>query len=113
MNLSNLFKKKPKLLSLRCQSHLLVPLSSQIRSNKEAVHSVTLWLNHPTTKMIFDMLRNESPERLNVVAKGLTELDYARVVGQIEGWNSAVQFMLSLALPENTSVEPEMTFKDE
>lgn len=113
MNVLKLFSRKPKPLSLRTQPKTLVPLSSQVRADNQAVATVTQWLNHPTTRLVLDMLQNESPAKTSVTAKGLDALDYARVLGQIEGWNAAYSFMLELAIPAAQSIEPEMNFKDE
>lgn len=59
------------------------------------------------------MLVNEAPVRRGNVPQNAQPMDYARALGQQEGYQMAIDFMVALALPINQNVEIDPTFTEE
>ena len=106
----NLFRKKKPTLSLKTMSAEVLPWSVELRRSPEAVDAMARWLKHPQTRLVLDMLKNESPEKRG---RGVPGLDTARHLGKIEGWYEAVDFITNLSHRIDENVEPPMTFQEE
>lgn len=86
--------------------------SLEFRKNAHKIQEVAKWFDLPITREIIDMLQNERPSRMGRLAAQVGDTDCVRALGVNEGWEGAIDFILTLGIPLVEPQQLEETFGD-